>query len=147
MPLGRERGVAARGDVDLLGADDEGLRVMADRALASGNEVEDGLGVDGGARVVVQMQVSIDDRAGVEADGTYRFKDLGSGTWSVKASLYERVAQRTVELGPEGASTEGPGGQWSYGFLANRCLTIAGGTSEVQRNVIAERLLGLPRDP
>src|SRR5207245_9367528 len=35
----------------------------------SGNEVEDGLGVDGGARVVVHMQVSIDDRAGVEADG------------------------------------------------------------------------------
>jgi alkylation response protein AidB-like acyl-CoA dehydrogenase len=38
-------------------------------------------------------------------------------------------------------------GQWTFGFLANRCLTIAGGTSEVQRNVIGERLLGLPRDP
>jgi alkylation response protein AidB-like acyl-CoA dehydrogenase len=50
-------------------------------------------------------------------------------------------------LGPEGATTEGAAGQWTYGFLANRCLTIAGGTSEVQRNVIAERLLGLPRDP
>ena len=32
-------------------------------------------------------------------------------------------------------------------FLFNRCLTIAGGTSDIQRNVIAERLLGLPRDP
>ena len=50
-------------------------------------------------------------------------------------------------LGPEGATMEGPAGQWAYGFLANRCLTIAGGTSEIQRNVIAERLLGLPRDP
>jgi len=50
-------------------------------------------------------------------------------------------------LGPEGATTVGDGGQWTFGFLANRCLTIAGGTSEIQRNVIGERLLGLPRDP
>jgi alkylation response protein AidB-like acyl-CoA dehydrogenase len=33
------------------------------------------------------------------------------------------------------------------GFLFNRCLTIAGGTEQVQRNVIADRLLGLPRVP
>ena len=33
---------------------------------------------------------------------------------------------------------------WSASFLFNRCLTIAGGTSDIQRNVIAERLLGLP---
>ncbi|MDE3086212.1 MAG: acyl-CoA dehydrogenase [Acidobacteriota bacterium] len=52
-----------------------------------------------------------------------------------------------VLLGPRGATTEGDAAQWTRGFLSTRCLTIAGGTSEVQRNVIAERILGLPRDP
>jgi alkylation response protein AidB-like acyl-CoA dehydrogenase len=50
-------------------------------------------------------------------------------------------------LGPEAALTDGPGGAWTAGFLGNRALSIAGGTSEIQRNVIAERLLGLPKDP
>jgi alkylation response protein AidB-like acyl-CoA dehydrogenase len=34
---------------------------------------------------------------------------------------------------------------WTYRMLYDRCLTIAGGTSEVQRGVIAQRVLGLPR--
>jgi alkylation response protein AidB-like acyl-CoA dehydrogenase len=49
--------------------------------------------------------------------------------------------------GVEALATEGDDAAWSSSFLFNRCLTIAGGTSDIQRNVIAERLLGLPRDP
>jgi alkylation response protein AidB-like acyl-CoA dehydrogenase len=37
-------------------------------------------------------------------------------------------------------------GQWQYGWLMARAFSIASGTSEVQRNIIAQRLLGLPRD-
>ncbi|CKM34600.1 acyl-CoA dehydrogenase [Mycobacterium tuberculosis] len=43
--------------------------------------------------------------------------------------------------------TERLPGKWGESLLASRATTIYGGTSEVQLNIIAERLLGLPRDP
>jgi alkylation response protein AidB-like acyl-CoA dehydrogenase len=36
-------------------------------------------------------------------------------------------------------------GKWTYKMLAARALTIAGGTSEIQHNIIGERVLGLPK--
>lgn len=51
-------------------------------------------------------------------------------------------------LGPLGpTATEGTPAYFARQVLHTLCLTIAGGTSEVQRNVIGERMLGLPRDP
>ena len=49
-------------------------------------------------------------------------------------------------MAARGAVMEGDAAEWARQFLFNRQLTIAGGTSEVQRNIIGERILGLPKD-
>ncbi|MEU8540964.1 acyl-CoA dehydrogenase [Streptomyces sp. NPDC048717] len=65
----------------------------------------------------------------------------------VQTGHQQKAAELALELlGPEGALTEGPGKRAVHQLLMSRCLTIAGGTTQVQLNVIAERLLGLPRD-
>jgi len=47
------------------------------------------------------------------------------------------------QAGPLGAPDEHG---WSYGYLFAPALTIGGGTTQVQRNILAERVLGLPHD-
>lgn len=58
----------------------------------------------------------------------------------------QKVAELTLELlGPAGAVDEPEAGERAlHGFLMSRCLTIAGGTTQIQLNVVAERILGLP---
>ncbi|MCB5169109.1 acyl-CoA dehydrogenase [Streptomyces bambusae] len=65
----------------------------------------------------------------------------------VQTPHQQRTAELVLELlGPAGAVCEGAGERAVHGMLMSRCLTIAGGTTQVQLNVVAERILGLPRD-
>ena len=57
------------------------------------------------------------------------------------------VGDSPVGDGPVGESTPAADALWSFGYLFAPDLTIGGGTSEVQRNIIAERTLGLPHEP
>jgi 3-oxochol-4-en-24-oyl-CoA dehydrogenase len=79
---------------------------------------------------------------------------------SIRKVLADEHGQHVMNLardliGPsatlsDSAGSAGSGGlddpTWRYGFLFAPALTVGGGTGEVQRNIIAERVLGLPHD-
>ncbi len=61
--------------------------------------------------------------------------------------MVEGAAIMAALLGPEVALTDGAGALAGRLMMGARGMAIAGGTSEVTRNQIAERILGMPRDP
>jgi 3-oxochol-4-en-24-oyl-CoA dehydrogenase len=77
--------------------------------------------------------------------------DAGPGIEGNIAKLFgAEHAQRVAELGLRIAGSAilvGREPQVVHDHLFSRCLTIAGGTSEIVRNLVAERILRLPRDP
>lgn len=56
-------------------------------------------------------------------------------------------AMNSALLGTDGYFTDGEAAIGNVLVLMHRALSIAGGTSEIKRNQIGERILGLPRDP
>jgi alkylation response protein AidB-like acyl-CoA dehydrogenase len=72
----------------------------------------------------------------------------GNITKLLLSEIGHESAEIMAELaGPDGAFLEGKGAMAAMLVLMNRAMSIAGGTSEIKRNQIAERILGLPRDP
>ncbi|MCZ7526966.1 MAG: acyl-CoA dehydrogenase family protein [Acidimicrobiia bacterium] len=76
---------------------------------------------------------------------------------SVRKALADEHGQHVMALAVDLAGAHGmlvdrgPCGStdptWPLGFLFSPALTVGGGTAQVQRNIIGERVLGLPRDP
>jgi 3-oxochol-4-en-24-oyl-CoA dehydrogenase len=60
---------------------------------------------------------------------------------------HEAAAIMTELTGPDSVFMDGPGSMSNLLVLMHRGMSIAGGTSEIKRNQIGERILGLPRDP
>lgn len=70
---------------------------------------------------------------------------LSGDLWTQRLSDLAIEILGTRILPTEGSELAEDGGNWSRGALWNRALTIGGGTSEIQKNIIAERVLGLPK--
>ena len=69
---------------------------------------------------------------------------------SIQKLYWSEMNQRTQQtaqeiLGPYGQLKDFDNGLWEYAYLRSRGNTIEAGTSEIQRNIIAERVLGLPK--
>ncbi|HEY3095594.1 MAG TPA: acyl-CoA dehydrogenase, partial [Acidimicrobiia bacterium] len=158
----------------LVGAEHDGWRAarttLANERVYMGSGSSIGYGVQGVLRLLdatglASDPVALDEAGGLVAEehalSVLGFRltlqalggaDPSGSEAAVRKLLGVEHDQRVQEvgltlLGAEGTVADGDAAMWVRGFLFNRCLTIAGGTSEVQRNVIAERLLGLPRDP
>ena len=81
----------------------------------------------------------------------------GSVHDSVRKTLSDELGQEVMALAKDLRGAAGMLGDqsaeaqetdvWHWGYLFSRGLTIGGGTAEVQRSIIGERLLGLPREP
>ena len=70
----------------------------------------------------------------------------------VWVETHQKLQELAMELeGPYAQLAKGSdwavdGGAWQHSFLRSRANSIEGGTTEIQKNIIAERVLGLPKD-
>jgi 3-oxochol-4-en-24-oyl-CoA dehydrogenase len=114
----------------------QGLGAGAGQAVLerAGRLVAEGHAID-----LLGMRVTLKQLSGTEP----------GATGSVRKLLGMRHAQQVAEecwslAGPDGVLADA---RWPRAVLFTRALTIGGGTTDIQLNIIGERILGLPRDP
>jgi alkylation response protein AidB-like acyl-CoA dehydrogenase len=150
--LGHERSMIADAFGTGGGGKRQGLADLARRYLGGNGELSD---------AVLRDQIAqneMDTRAFLLTVQRARDAAKAGHQPGPESSLFKVYAtelnQRRHELmvrlaGPQGLGWEGPGFEddeleRTRDWLRSRANTIEGGTSEVQRNIIAKRVLGLP---
>ena len=116
------------------------LKAVAERTGADGNQAV--------RRRLAEAHAQV---SSLQAMGYKGFSSFAQGSSSPEHS-YLKLASSELQksLLEFGMDLEGPhgilkGSRWPYSFFTSFANTIAGGTAEIQRNIIAERVLGLPR--
>ena len=65
---------------------------------------------------------------------------------SIAKLLWSEAEQHISEVASEVLGPDALAGSWARDRVYSRALTIAGGTTQVNKNIVAQRILGLPRN-
>ncbi|MFI6517668.1 acyl-CoA dehydrogenase [Spirillospora sp. NPDC050679] len=140
----------------------ERVSLSHDSSLGSGGEALLKIISSGGAaddeRLTTLGGILCDAQAGSLFGLRTTLRSLAGGQPGAESSIGKLIGVEHIQqvwetavdwLGPEALTGAGEGGMAdpAWMFLNSRNLSIAGGTTDVQLNIIGERLLGLPRDP
>jgi len=149
--LGFERGVSVLGQQVGFSREFEGVVALA----KANGAIDDPVLRDRLAQQKVELSVMRANAVRMLADATAgRGSDAGGGAASIAklvwANWHRRLGELAMDIaGVDGLTVGAPYelDRWQSLFLFTRADTIYGGSDEIQRNILAERVLGLPREP
>ena len=147
--LGFERGVSTLGQQVGFARELDGVVALA----RANGALDDPVLRDRLAGLKVELEVMHSNALrGLSAAAAGEGSDAGGGAASIAklvwAGWHRRLGEAAMEVAGRGGLTVGEGydlDQWQRLFLFSRADTIYGGSDEVQRNILAERVLHLPQ--
>jgi alkylation response protein AidB-like acyl-CoA dehydrogenase len=140
--LSYERGASTAGGTSGLLDVSRLISLAQERGRASEPLIRDAL-----ARVVIDSRVmAYTARRARDSARAGRPGPEGSGMKARGSALFKSYAALAAHIIGADAAVD-PHGEWQTLFLTAPSISIRGGTDEIQRNIVGERVLGLPEEP